>query len=101
MGIEFPGGFVIQISWLVIQFQFLHFCYRIPVTQCCKHPAEYPFIITQKSFTECAYRLTVTMEAKSCNHIFYLFMRAGLHYPLVQVEDVIARFRLHGNSKSV
>jgi glycosyltransferase involved in cell wall biosynthesis len=30
-----------------------------------------------------------------------LFMRAGLHYPLVQIEDVIARFRLHGNSKSV
>lgn len=30
-----------------------------------------------------------------------LFMRAGLHYKLVQVEEVIARFRLHGNSKSV
>lgn len=30
-----------------------------------------------------------------------LFMRAGLHYRLVQVEDVIARFRLHVNSKSV
>jgi glycosyltransferase involved in cell wall biosynthesis len=30
-----------------------------------------------------------------------LYMRAGLHYQLVQVEDVIARFRLHGHSKSV
>lgn len=30
-----------------------------------------------------------------------LFMRAGLHYSLVQVEDVIAKFRLHGDSKSV
>lgn len=30
-----------------------------------------------------------------------LYMRAGLHYTLVQTEDVIARFRLHGNSKSV
>ena len=30
-----------------------------------------------------------------------LFMRAGLHYQLVQVEDVIARFRLHETSKSV
>lgn len=30
-----------------------------------------------------------------------LFMRAGLHYSLVQVKDVIARFRLHGHSKSV
>ncbi|MEO8405479.1 MAG: glycosyltransferase family 2 protein [Chitinophagaceae bacterium] len=30
-----------------------------------------------------------------------LFMRAGLHYSLIQVEDVIAKFRLHGDSKSV
>jgi glycosyltransferase involved in cell wall biosynthesis len=30
-----------------------------------------------------------------------LFLRAGLHYPLVQIEDVIARFRLHEASKSV
>lgn len=30
-----------------------------------------------------------------------LFLRAGLHYPLVQIEDVIARFRLHQTSKSV
>lgn len=30
-----------------------------------------------------------------------LFIRAGLHYPLIQIEDVIARFRLHGTSKSV
>ncbi|MEJ0104620.1 MAG: glycosyltransferase family 2 protein [Bacteroidota bacterium] len=30
-----------------------------------------------------------------------LFIRAGLHYPIVQVEDVFARFRLHKESKSV
>lgn len=30
-----------------------------------------------------------------------LFVRAGLHYKLVQVEDVFARFRLHAESKSV
>jgi len=30
-----------------------------------------------------------------------LFIRAGLHYNIVQVEDVLARFRLHGASKSV
>ncbi len=29
------------------------------------------------------------------------FVRAGLHYKLVQVEDVFARFRLHAASKSV
>lgn len=30
-----------------------------------------------------------------------LFVRAGLHYKIVQIEDVIARFRLHSTSKSV
>jgi glycosyltransferase involved in cell wall biosynthesis len=30
-----------------------------------------------------------------------LFVRAGLHYKIVQVEDVFARFRLHAASKSV
>jgi glycosyltransferase involved in cell wall biosynthesis len=30
-----------------------------------------------------------------------LFLRAGLHYAIVQIEDVISRFRLHGTSKSV
>ncbi|MEI9912663.1 MAG: hypothetical protein WDO71_25310 [Bacteroidota bacterium] len=30
-----------------------------------------------------------------------LYVRAGLHYPIIQVEDVLARFRLHGDSKSV
>ncbi|MBK8953268.1 MAG: glycosyltransferase [Chitinophagaceae bacterium] len=30
-----------------------------------------------------------------------LFIRAGLHYHIVQVEDVLARFRLHAASKSV
>jgi glycosyltransferase involved in cell wall biosynthesis len=30
-----------------------------------------------------------------------LFVRAGLHYPIVQVDEVLARFRLHGDSKSV
>jgi glycosyltransferase involved in cell wall biosynthesis len=30
-----------------------------------------------------------------------LFLRAGLHYKIVQVEDVISRFRLHSASKSV
>ncbi|MBL7744901.1 MAG: glycosyltransferase [Chitinophagaceae bacterium] len=30
-----------------------------------------------------------------------LFVRAGLHYPIVQVEEVLAKFRLHGDSKSV
>jgi glycosyltransferase involved in cell wall biosynthesis len=30
-----------------------------------------------------------------------LFIRAGLHYKIVQVEDVFSRFRLHATSKSV
>jgi len=30
-----------------------------------------------------------------------LFVRAGLHYKIVQTEDVLARFRLHAASKSV
>ncbi|MGC4035933.1 MAG: glycosyltransferase family 2 protein [Chitinophagaceae bacterium] len=30
-----------------------------------------------------------------------LFIRAGLHYEIVQTEDVFARFRLHSTSKSV
>lgn len=30
-----------------------------------------------------------------------LFVRAGLHYQLLQVEEVFARFRLHAESKSV
>lgn len=30
-----------------------------------------------------------------------LFVRAGLHYDILQVDDVFARFRLHANSKSV
>jgi glycosyltransferase involved in cell wall biosynthesis len=30
-----------------------------------------------------------------------LFIRAGLHYTIVQVEDVFSRFRLHAASKSV
>ncbi|MET0463960.1 MAG: glycosyltransferase family 2 protein [Chitinophagaceae bacterium] len=30
-----------------------------------------------------------------------LFVRAGLHYKILQVEDVFARFRLHAASKSV
>jgi glycosyltransferase involved in cell wall biosynthesis len=30
-----------------------------------------------------------------------LYVRAGLHYPIIQVDDVLARFRLHGDSKSV
>lgn len=30
-----------------------------------------------------------------------LFLRAGLNYPIVQIDEVIARFRLHSASKSV
>lgn len=30
-----------------------------------------------------------------------LFIRAGLHYSIFQSEDILARFRLHANSKSV
>ncbi len=30
-----------------------------------------------------------------------LYVRAGLNYPIVQVNDVFAKFRLHGGSKSV
>lgn len=30
-----------------------------------------------------------------------LYMRAGLHYPILQVNDVFAKFRLHADSKSV
>ena len=55
----------------------------------------------------CFYRRTLLVEQGLLDESLHfsmdtdLFIRAGLHYKLVQVEEVFARFRLHAASKSV